>query len=109
MPPCPSLPLTCFAVPRHAPCVVFDTVSLAPCAALCLQGGATAHPSDYAANDAQDHAGDADSLLAELVAERDEIRGRVARLLGRIERWQDEQPSAGQGPNSGQLLTGEPD
>ena len=47
--------------------------------------------------------------VEQLVAERDEIRGRVARLLGRIERWQDEQPSAGQGPNSGQLLTGEPD
>ncbi len=50
--------------------------------------------------------------VEQLITERDEVGGRVARLLGRIERWQDEQPlsnPAGQGQDPGQLLTGEPD
>lgn len=50
--------------------------------------------------------------VEQVVAERDEIGSRVARLLGRIERWQDEQPltgPAGQDQSSSQLLTGEPD
>lgn len=50
--------------------------------------------------------------VEQFIAERDEIGGRVAKLLGRIERWQDEQPlpdPARQSQESSQLLTGEPD
>lgn len=50
--------------------------------------------------------------IEQLTAERQEIGGRVARLLGRIERWQDEQPLSapdGQGQDLSLLPTGEPD
>ena len=49
-----------------------------------------------------------------LESEREEVGSRVAKLLGRIERWQDEQAlsgpaSTGLGQGSGLLMTGEPD
>ena len=52
--------------------------------------------------------------VEQLIAEREEIGGRVTKLLGRIERWQDEQAlsgpaSTGLGQGSGLLMTGEPD